>query len=75
MAETLLPERNRIIDEAKAEKDRVIAEAEAKYDEIRNAELTKYFKAMEVLEEKRNNIIDLSIKNLFAELRNFQESM
>jgi hypothetical protein len=52
-AETLYPERNRIIDEAEAEKNRIIAEAEAKYEAIKNAEMAKFEKAMEVLEIER----------------------
>ena len=52
-AETLYPERNRIIDEAYAEKERVIAEAEAKCQAIRDAEMAKFDKAMETLEIER----------------------
>ena len=52
-AETLYPERNRIIDEAYAERDRVIAEAEAKCQAIRDAEMAKFDKAMETLEIER----------------------
>ena len=52
-AETLYPERDRIIDEAEAERDRVIAEAEAKFQAIRDAEMAKFEKAMETLDAER----------------------
>jgi len=55
-AETLYPERDRIIDEAEAARDCVIAEAEAKYQAIRDAEMTKFEKAMEPLETERTAI-------------------
>ena len=55
-AETLYPERNRIIAEAEAERDRLIAEAEAKCQAIRDAEMAKFEKAMEVLEAERTAI-------------------
>jgi hypothetical protein len=48
-AETLYPERNRIIDEAEAERDRIIAEANAKCQAIRDVEMAKFDKAMEFL--------------------------
>ena len=48
-AQTLYPERDRIIDEAEAERDRVIAEANAKCQAIWDAEMAKFDKAMEVL--------------------------
>jgi len=53
-AETLYPERNRIIDEAEAEKDRIIAqaiaEAEAKCQAICDAAMAEFEKTMEPLE-------------------------
>ena len=52
-AETLYPERDRIIDEAYEEKERIIAEAEAKYQAIRDAEMAKFDKAMETLDAER----------------------
>ena len=62
-AETLYPERNRIIDEAEAERDRIIAEANAKCQAIWDAEMAKFDKAMETLEiertVKRHEAIDI----------------
>ena len=52
-AETLYPERNRIIDEAEAQRDLIIAEAEAKCQAIWDAEMAKFDKAMETLEIER----------------------
>ena len=49
-AETLYPERNRIIDEAEAERDRIIAEAETKCQAIRDAAMADFEKTMEPLE-------------------------
>ena len=48
-AETLYPERNRIIDEAEAQRDLIIAEANAKCQAIWDAEMAKFDKQMEVL--------------------------
>ena len=66
-AETLYPERNRIIDEAEAERDRIIAEAEAQYQAKRDAEMAKFEKAMEVLEAERTKVRQASLEIVFAE--------
>ena len=52
-AETLYPERNRIIDEAEAQRDLIIAEANAKCQEIWDEQMAKFDKAMETLETER----------------------
>lgn len=72
-AETLYPERNRIIDEAEAERNRIIAEAEAKCEATRDAEMAKFNKAMEVLEAERTTVRHASLEIVKAETAKFVE--
>ena len=74
-AETLYPERNRIIDEAEAERDRSIAEAEAKCQAIRDAEMAKFEKTMEVLEAERTAIRHAAYDILRAQTQKYNEQV
>ena len=67
VADTLIPERNRIIDEAEAKRDRIIAEAEAQYEAIRKVEMDKYQEAMAVLEAERQKARNESFNIVIAE--------
>jgi hypothetical protein len=72
-AETLYPERDRIIDEAEAERDRVIAEAEAKCQAIRDLAMAKFEKIMEPLEAERTAIRKVAYEIVKTETAKFVE--
>jgi hypothetical protein len=73
-AETLYPERDRIIDQAEAERDRIIAEAEAKFQAVRDAEMAKFDKAMEILEAERTLARHASLQIVKAETAKYMEA-
>jgi hypothetical protein len=70
-AETLYPERNRIIDEAEAQRDLIIAEANAKCQAIWDAEMAKFDKQMETLEIERTTKRHEAFEILKAETAQF----
>jgi hypothetical protein len=73
-AKTLYPERDRVIDKAEAERDRVIAEAEAKCEAIRDFEMAKFDKTMEVLEAERTLVRHASLQIVKAETAKYTEA-
>ena len=54
LVDSLIPERNQIIDKAEADRDALIAEITQNYQVIIDAEMAKFNKTIEPLQEKRN---------------------
>ena len=73
LVDSLIPERNQIIDKAEADRDALIAQITEKYQVIIDAEMAKFEKTIEPLQEKRDATFSKAFAIYKKEMAEFDE--
>jgi len=73
LVDSLIPERNQIIDKAEADRDALIAQITEKYQVIIDAEMAKFEKTIEPLQEKRDATFSEAFAIYKKEMAEFDE--